>query len=457
MKQTLYEILGVERDASPEAIDAAFKRRLAELNAAPARDPNAVVIAREAFHVLSNANQRAAYDASLAARAAGARNPGQDGAAGTWQDESGWFRWGKWVLLAGVLIVAAAWWLGRESTPRVVKIGVPVVIQPPAESALDEPVASDQTEEQTAPAIPTPAQASPAPPANGHTAEEIFAQIAPSVARVDVTDRSGRLIGSGSGVVIGPESVITNCHVALGTGNLRVKLGASVLSATVSVADQEFDLCRLSVPGLEAPAVTAASVRSVRTGQRVYAVGAPQGLELTISEGIVSSLREVAGGTVIQTTAPISPGSSGGGLFDASGDLVGITTFQHRYGQNLNFAVPADWIADMHTRGRESGVTRRTGGAEEGGDSPASLILGRWWCYGSLSGRNGEYYYNADGTFSVVRSDGAVVDGHYRIEGKAVRYASGGKTFVFVIESLTSSKMILHVGLEGQRLVCEGR
>ena len=89
----------------------------------------------------------------------------------------------------------------------------------------------------------------------------------------------------------------------------------------------------------------------VRTGQKVFAIGAPQGLELTISEGIVSSLRETKLGTVIQTTAPISPGSSGGGLFNVSGQLIGITTFQSKTGQNLNFAVPADWIAQMEPRG----------------------------------------------------------------------------------------------------------
>ena len=53
---------------------------------------------------------------------------------------------------------------------------------------------------------------------------------------------------------------------------------------------------------------------------------------------------------MIQTSAPVSPGSSGGGLFDTSGRLIGVVTFQHKYGQNLNFAVPADWVSDIKNR-----------------------------------------------------------------------------------------------------------
>lgn len=84
----------------------------------------------------------------------------------------------------------------------------------------------------------------------------------------------------------------------------------------------------------------------LKVGEPVYTVGAPQGLELSLSEGIVSQLR---GGPppIIQTTAAVSPGSSGGGLFNAEGELVGITTLQVEGGQNLNFAVPVEWIGQV--------------------------------------------------------------------------------------------------------------
>ena len=157
-------------------------------------------------------------------------------------------------------------------------------------------------------------------------------------------DIAGRPMSQGSGVVVGPGVIVTNCHVTKGSHDITVKVGREEFRATALSADEEHDLCRLSVAGLAAPAVSLVPVAQLKTGQRVFAIGAPQGFELTISEGIVSSLRPVADGTVIQTTAPISSGSSGGGLFDTSGRLVGIVTFQHKYGQNLNFALPADWI-----------------------------------------------------------------------------------------------------------------
>jgi serine protease Do len=76
-------------------------------------------------------------------------------------------------------------------------------------------------------------------------------------------------------------------------------------------------------------------------GEKLYSIGAPLGLELTLSDGLLSAKRALSGSHLIQTTAPISPGSSGGGLFDAYGNLVGITTFLLKNSENLNFAIAA--------------------------------------------------------------------------------------------------------------------
>ena len=89
-------------------------------------------------------------------------------------------------------------------------------------------------------------------------------------------------------------------------------------------------------------------------GDEVYAVGAPAGLELSLSRGIVSQLRGAFGkrsAPLVQTDAAISPGSSGGGLFNKAGELVGITTFKWQ-GESLNFALPAEWIEELWLRGR---------------------------------------------------------------------------------------------------------
>ena len=163
--------------------------------------------------------------------------------------------------------------------------------------------------------------------AAANTPEQIFVQVSPSVVVVDIFDAKGKSIGLGSGAVIGAGQVITNCHVTQEGKSLQVRQSGKIFKATLQYADPDRDLCQLSVPDLQAPSVTLGTAKKLMVGQRVYAIGAPQGLELTLSEGLISSLRPYEGSQYIQTSAAISPGSSGGGLFADQGRLVGITTF----------------------------------------------------------------------------------------------------------------------------------
>lgn len=112
--------------------------------------------------------------------------------------------------------------------------------------------------------------------------------------------------------------------------------------ASVAALDPDVDLCLLLVIGLRAPDINTRESSDLEIGERVFAIGAPAGLELSLSDGLVSGVRKRRETTVIQTTAAISPGSSGGGLFDEKGNLVGITTFFIEGGQALNFALPAN-------------------------------------------------------------------------------------------------------------------
>ncbi|HEU0203349.1 MAG TPA: trypsin-like peptidase domain-containing protein [Burkholderiaceae bacterium] len=435
MKKTLYQILGVATDATKQEIAAAYER--AQQNGQLDGDRNAALFLREAYQILSNDAQRAAYDASLARAAAPAtlQMSRDDSVA---EEASG--RWLKWVAAIVVIAVAIAWWQSRKPAPRT-------ATPPPVVTEVADGVSPQRSTAESAPAPATVRTQT-------RSAEEIFEQLAGSVARVHVLDGAGLTVGSGSGVVIGLETVITNCHVAARAAQLAVKIGAQTRSAVVSQADEELDLCRLHVAGLSAAAVDIGTVASLRTGQKVFTIGAPQGLELTISEGIVSALREVQSGTVIQTTAPISPGSSGGGLFNSAGQLVGITTFQHRYGQNLNFALPADWIHQMQSRtttaqGRSFVPTQGVGRTDVAG-----MILGRWWCFGPVTGRNGEYTFSEDGSVSVVIGGKAGI-GQYAVRGKALLLA-GREPVTLAIDEMTAHQMVLHAG-EGWRLVCERR
>ena len=314
---------------------------------------------------------------------------------------------------------------------------------PPAQSADQTGESTEAKELEPLPAVPSAPPATPT--SRVRSAEDVFADAAPSVARVNVMDASGRMLGTGSGVVIDNGTLLTSCHVALLGAQLAVKIGDAVMPATIQLPDEALDLCRLNVPGMRAPALTIGSVNSLRTGQRVYAIGAPAGLELTISEGIVSALRKVDEGTVIQTTAPISPGSSGGGLFDVSGQLVGIMTFQHRYGQNLNFALPADWIGQM--RARKAGQPGwRTSSVADSSQvpPPATLIIGRWLCRDWTSGRAMEYSFEIDGRLGISTADNQAATLRYGVSGKSLQISDAKQAMTLVIEELTAAKMILH-------------
>ena len=199
------------------------------------------------------------------------------------------------------------------------------------------------------------------------SAKEVFRQAAPSVVVVLALGRNGATTGQGSGVVVGRTEVVTNCHVVEDAAGIAVRQASDHtgettwrMEASVLARNDERDLCLLHVDQLSDPPAPAAarlgSAKTLSVGEEVYAIGAPRGLELSLSRGIVSQLRGVLGkrrGPLIQTDAAISPGSSGGGLFNGDGELVGITTFKRR-GENLNFALPADWVRELREQGRSA-------------------------------------------------------------------------------------------------------
>ncbi len=181
----------------------------------------------------------------------------------------------------------------------------------------------------------------------------LFKKVSPSVVVVRSTeqDRPGSKAGSqGSGVVIADNTVITNYHVVKYAPVLRIEYQGKRYKAKIQYADVERDLCQLIVEDLAAPPIDKVSYKTLGTGDGVFAIGAPQGLDLTLSQGLISSIRVKGESILIQTSAAISKGSSGGGLFDKEGRLIGITTLMVSTGQNLNFAVPADWIDELPGR-----------------------------------------------------------------------------------------------------------
>lgn len=169
-----------------------------------------------------------------------------------------------------------------------------------------------------------------------------------TVRAIDIEDR---IAGEGSGVVIARATVITNCHVIRYAKSISVNDGKKTHSARWTLGDVERDLCRLEVDTLDAPAVTQRAGATLAIGDRVHAIGNPLGLGVSVSSGLISNLLTGDSAPIIVVSASLSPGSSGGGLFDDQGRLVGITTGTMVAGQNTNIALPVEWIGDLAQRG----------------------------------------------------------------------------------------------------------
>ena len=349
--QTYYQLLDIAPDAKREEIALGYQRALEAPAQEHETDPTRRAALRKAFEVLTDPIQRMSYDLGARTRLSGgdfdrASNDDDLNDTQTIGERIWGSTWAK-ALIAGLILIAIVMWRksGPISSANAPARGMAPPLSSGGSTASDARIGGATTPQAESRSIPAAAT-----PTGPRSAEDIFNQVSLSVVRINVANAAGVTVASGSGVVIGPGSVVTNCHVALRGEALEVTLNAASYSASVEVANEERDLCLLNVPGLVAPAVSLGSVDSLRVGQRVYAVGAPQGLDLTISDGIISALRDVPDGKMIQTSAPVSPGSSGGGLFDTSGRMVGVVTFQTKVGQNLNFAVPADWVSEMRTR-----------------------------------------------------------------------------------------------------------
>ena len=187
----------------------------------------------------------------------------------------------------------------------------------------------------------------------GGGASEVFQKVKDAIVVVKALHREGQEVSQGSGVVLPSGEVVTNHHVVeKGAALTVVAKGRSALALIVG-QDPDRDLALLFVVGLDASPAQLGRTEGLKVGQRVFAVGAPYGLELSISEGIVSQLRGKKP-PIIQTTAAISPGSSGGGLFNEQGQLVGITSFYLKGGQGLNFAVPVEWVRELIAQSKKA-------------------------------------------------------------------------------------------------------
>jgi serine protease Do len=150
----------------------------------------------------------------------------------------------------------------------------------------------------------------------------------------------------GSAVAITDKLAITNCHIVEAAKD-EIYMGEagaeSAVQAGLVAANYEADRCVLEVHGMDLrPVAGIRAFDALEVGETVYAIGNPRHMDRTLSDGLLSAKRTIGEERYLQTTAPISPGSSGGGLFDARGNLIGVTAFTLKGAQNINFAIPAE-------------------------------------------------------------------------------------------------------------------
>lgn len=177
---------------------------------------------------------------------------------------------------------------------------------------------------------------------------EIFEQAQRSVTVLEELDDVNKPLQALTAIAVASDKVVTVCDELNGKRPLRIATNSKSFQATILARDSQRHLCLLSVPGAELIKIVSTDVnQSVQAGARVYALSNALGLGIGISEGVVSGVRPQSGVNFIQFSAPVSPGSDGGALVDAEGRLLGIITYRHRDGQNVNFAIPAKWLVEI--------------------------------------------------------------------------------------------------------------
>lgn len=180
------------------------------------------------------------------------------------------------------------------------------------------------------------------------TPAEIAARSTPSVVSVR-TEQS-----LGTGFVVSQDGLIaTNLHVIAGNSEITVTLSDHREFQVVEIwnGDRQRDLVIMRIQAKKLPVIPLGDSDGIHPGDSIVAIGHPLGLEDTVSNGLVSAVRKLDKGlTVLQISAPIAPGSSGGPIFNDHGEVIGVATAIMLGGQNINFGVPISYLKELLKR-----------------------------------------------------------------------------------------------------------
>src|SRR5688572_20317573 len=285
-KKTLYEILGVPRDADELDIKLAHERRVAEMRRESAPDPSMQALVQQAFEILSSEKRRAAYDAQLltaAERSAAAEQSTTDLEIG---EEEKPLPKLPWIPLAvvGVIVAAGLIFVARKDAPK----------PPPPEPAAAAP--------------------KPAPPAapRARTAAEVLGSATASTGHVMVYSMSGSATPIGLGTSTEAGTLVTTCHGIPAGGKVVAKVGKEQFPADLTITDETLDLCRLSLAGFGTPPLRISS-EEPKAGDKIYTLGVDAAGELSVAEGTIKGLRKAAGVTFLELSTPVTTPATGGG------------------------------------------------------------------------------------------------------------------------------------------------
>lgn len=185
------------------------------------------------------------------------------------------------------------------------------------------------------------------------TSEQIFDLYKDAVVVINAYGFDGTKSGSGSAVIVKDKNlIVTNFHILSGNEKIEIITHKDTLKDPEIIGvDIDRDVLLLKLPHTDYQTIQVGNSDDVKPGQKIYAIGNPMGLENTISEGLVSGIRDSVTDIkmkFIQISASLSPGSSGGAVINSKGELIGISSMGMKEGQNLNFAIPINEVFDIH-------------------------------------------------------------------------------------------------------------
>ena len=178
---------------------------------------------------------------------------------------------------------------------------------------------------------------------------DVVNKVFPATVLITAEDKNGQPQSLGSGFLVAPNIIATNFHVIENSYSGYVKfVNKDEIYEIEGVVgySSEHDLALIKISDNNGEVLPLISI-GVDIGQKIFAFCNPLGLEGTISDGIISGMREFKDFSILQISAPISPGNSGGPVVNENGDVVGVATFTFSEGQNINFAVPIKYLKEL--------------------------------------------------------------------------------------------------------------